>query len=478
MDKKIYSGRSKIICNRILLAILFVLTGLSAGNWKPFNLAHKRTIRDLDQALTRYYKPDEPGAVVLVYKDNEVLYRQAFGMADLQLGCRLKPEMSFKIGSMTKQFTAVAVMMLLEQGKLKLDDSIFDYLDDFPRKEYPVTIEQLLTHTSGIEDFIDYTNIRNDCDVDCLIEGFKDAPLLSPPGSQFKYSNPGYVLLGKIIEKVSGSTYQEYMASMIFNPLGMMNTFCGDKSTIINGLVKGYRKDGEVYINAPYMSMTHPYSAGCLVTNVDDLVIWHKALLEERLIKKESLRKCFTSYNLYGGEKAGYGYGWFINQFKGRYNISHGGGVFGFVCHGMYLPEENLYVAILSNRINPAAVPGTQGIAEMIAAIAIGEPMEIVDKISAGVAEEQLTAFTGKYYSFSDGAVNRERYRLIMVEDGKVFLGVNAVKRVEILPASATEFFVQGVPGSIEFQINATGQVERFTQKRANGEVRIWVKED
>ncbi|MBL7113281.1 MAG: beta-lactamase family protein [Bacteroidales bacterium] len=479
MKKKILIKQSNFYNNRniLILSILLLTVSLCASNWNPFNLARYRMVRDIDNTMSQYYKPNEPGAVALVCIDNEVVYRKAFGMADLQLDCHLEPEMLFKIGSMTKQFTAVAIMLLVEDGNLKLDDSIYDYLPEFPQKSYPITIEHLLTHTSGIKDFIDYKNIRNDCNVDCLIDGFKDEPLLFVPGSQMKYSNPGYVLLGKIIESVSGNSYQEFMTSRIFTPLGMNNTFCGDNSKIINGLASGYRKNDELYINAPYMSMTHPYSAGCLISNVDDLVMWYKALIEGRLISKEYLRKCFTPYTLNDGNKSDYGYGWYVNKFKEKYNIFHGGGVFGFVVHGMYLPQENAYIVLLSNRINPTAVPGTQGIAEMIAAIAIGDPMEIIDKNDFHISGDQLIKYAGKYYSYTNGTVNRQRYRLIMVENEKIYLGLNTAKRIEIKPSSTTEFFVKGVPGSIEFQIDGTGQVERFIQKRANGEVWTWIKE-
>ncbi len=315
----------------------------------------------IDVLMKKYYKVEEPGATIIVMKNDSIIFRKAYGMADMQMSIPLQPEKVFKIGSTTKQFTAVAIMLLVEQNKISLDDSIIMYLPDSPADWSAITIRHLLTHTSGIDDYIDYDNIRNDLDVAEVISSLRDQKLLFNPGEKWKYSNPNYILLGKIIEITSGKSYAQFLNDNFFEPLDMKSTNLGNNSRITPGLVSGYRKIKNQYINAPYMSMTQPWSAGGLVSSVDDLAKWFHALINEQVISRESLKQCFTPYHLNNGKSAEYGFGWFVNKFKGRYNVSHGGGVFGFVNHTMYLPQEGVFVALLSNRIVPEAVPGTQG---------------------------------------------------------------------------------------------------------------------
>jgi CubicO group peptidase (beta-lactamase class C family) len=430
----------------------------------------------IDRLLAKYYQMNEPGAAVIVIKNESVVFRKAYGMADLQLSVRLQPEMVFKLGSTTKQFTAVAIMLLVEQGKLALDDPLTKFLPDFPFPGNRITIRQLLTHTSGLDDYIAYDRIRDDLTVDELILCFRDRELVAEPGEQWQYSNPGYVLLGKIIEVVSGQSYAEFLQEHLFQPLKMHNTFYGENHRIIPGLVTGYRKHENSYQNAPYMSMTHPYAAGALLSNVDDLARWHTGLVRGKLLRRKSLHQCFAAQHLSNGEVIDYGLGWFINTFKGRKNINHGGGVFGFVNHTMYLPEEEVYVALLSNRINPRAVPGTQGITEMVAALAIGDPVEIKEytPISLGVTE--LQKYAGVYQLDSGNGKDSGNIRQIIVEEQRIFFGLYQERRIEIFPASPTVFFIPGVAGSFTFAFDRDSSVTHFTQQRGNGTEQTWVK--
>lgn len=426
----------------------------------------------IDQLLQKYYLPSEPGAAVIVMKQGKILYRKGFGLADMQLKIPIKPNMVFKLGSMSKQFTAIAIMMLIEQGKLTLETKINEVLQDYPSLNRGIAVRHLLSHTSGMDDHIDWASIREDLSLDELINTFKDKPLIALPGEKYKYSNPGYVLLGAIIEKISGQTYEDFVTENIFKPLSMNDTHYGSNANIIPNLVRGYRKRENKYFNAPYMSMTHPYAAGSLLSNVDDLVKWNIALFTGKIVKRESLVKCFTPTKLNKEESTGYGFGWYIGEFKGRKNISHGGGVYGFVNHAMMLPDEGLYVAVLSNRIIPVAVPGTSGITEMIASIIIGDPINIKERIAISLRQDELKKLSGTFHSESKGI------RKIMLEDERIYFGLNKNRRFEIFPETETVFFIKGAPGSIIFNFDDAGNVTHFVIDKGGDDKTIFEKYD
>jgi CubicO group peptidase (beta-lactamase class C family) len=389
----------------------------------------------------------------------------------MQLKVPIRPEMVFKIGSMSKQFTAIAIMLLIEQRKLSLETRINNILPEYPSFNKEITVKHLLSHTSGMNDYIDWAKIREDLSLNELINSFKDKPLIASPGEKYRYSNPGYVLLGAIIEKVSGQTYEDFITENVINPLNLNNTYYGSNSKIIPNLVRGYRKRDDKFINAPYMSMTHPYAAGSLLSNVDDLVKWNIALFTGKITNRESLDQCFTSNRINNGELTGYGFGWYVGDFKGRKNLSHGGGVYGFVSHAMMLPDEGVYVAVLSNRIIPDAVPGTSGIAEMIASIIIGEPINIMERIAISLEQDKLNILSGTFYSESKGI------RKIMVEDNHIYFGLNKERRLEIYPETETVFFIKGAPGSIIFNFDDKGNVTHFVIDKGSDDKTLYKKQ-
>ncbi len=469
-------------CIRILMVIsIFCMVSLGdlaiarsvISNVISLEQESNQNITDqIDQLLQRYYLPNEPGAAVIVMKQGRILYRKGFGLADMQLEVSIKPEMVFKLGSMSKQFTAIAIMMLIEQDKLTLETLFNEILPDYPSSGRGISVKHLLSHTSGINDHIEWARIREDLTLNELINSFKDKPLIASPGEKYRYSNPGYVLLGAIIEKISGQTYEDFVTENIFKPLNLNNTYYGSNAKIIRNLVHGYRKRENKFYNAPYMSMTHPYAAGSLLSNVDDLVKWNIALFTGKIVKKESLIKCFTSTKLNNGKSAGYGFGWFISEFKGRKNVSHGGGVYGFVNHGMMLPDEGIYVTVLSNRIIPAAVPGTSGITEMIASIIIGDPINVKERIAISLKQDKLNKLSGTFHSESKGV------RKIMLEDNRIYFGLNKNRRLEIFSETETVFFIKGAPGSIIFNFDDKGNVTHFVIDKGHDDKIIYKKQD
>jgi CubicO group peptidase (beta-lactamase class C family) len=213
-----------------------------------------------------------PGTVIYLSRGDKVLYKKAFGKASIELDVDMKVDNVFRLGSISKQFTACAILKLMEQGKLSLSDDISKYIPDFPQKNETISIETLLTHTSGV---INYTGLsrfteevkRKDLSPKQLIDLFKDEPLEFKPGTDYKYSNSGYVLLGYIIEKLTGKTYSEYIDEIIFKPLEMKNSYYDSPAKLIVGRVPGYVQRNGQYRNADFLSMTLPYAAGSLVSN-------------------------------------------------------------------------------------------------------------------------------------------------------------------------------------------------------------------
>ena len=287
--------------NKSVLYLLIFLLAVSCSFGQD-----KQIEKKLDFLLTKQFNSAEPGCEVLVSKHGQVIYKKAFGSADLELNVPLKPDMVFNLASITKQFTAVAILQLVEQGKISLQDSLQKFIPDFPSKGYTITIENLLTHTSGIRDYmqINYPNLymeRWDFSPEQLIDSFKNYSLEFEPGTKFSYSNSGYYLLGYIIQKVSGERYQSYIEDNLLKPLGLTHTYFDSANIIIPNRVNGYRKDGAIFKNADYWSPTIEYAAGGLISNVGDLFKWHQGLYSYKILKKETLEKAFTSYHLKDG---------------------------------------------------------------------------------------------------------------------------------------------------------------------------------
>jgi D-alanyl-D-alanine carboxypeptidase len=269
--------------------------------------------REIDTLLRQTYQPDEPGAAVIVVGDGSVILRGGYGMANLELGVAIEPDMVFRLGSVTKQFTAVVILMLLEEGKLRLDDDITRFLPDYPTHGHRLTVEHLLTHTSGVKEHLDMPEwqrlVHTDVTLSELIDVFKDQPMTFAPGAQWEYCNSGYLLLGAIIEHVTGETYEDVLQRRIFRPLGMDQTSYDHTDRIVPGRVPGYELGATGFQNASYLSLSHPHAAGAIMSSVDDLALWDAALSTERLLKRETLQHAWTSARLNDGTATGYGFG-------------------------------------------------------------------------------------------------------------------------------------------------------------------------
>jgi CubicO group peptidase (beta-lactamase class C family) len=325
-----------------------------------FNLAFaqqkddKQLFANFDKLLSEQYKTNEPGATALVAKKGQIVYKKAFGMANLEYNIPMQVDNVFRIGSITKQFTAVAILQLMEQGKLNLQDSINKFIPDYPTHGHKITIEHLLTHTSGIQNYTAKKDFGEKMALNLtpteLIAYFKNEPMEFAPGTKWNYSNSGYYLLGYIVEKVSGKTYPQYVEENFFKPLGMTKSSSDNDSKIIKNRAGAYYEvDSTGFINTHYLNINLVNWVGSIQSTVNDLFKWHQAVHAYKLVKKESLNKALTKYKLTDGKETPYGYGWFLEDIQGSTSIAHGGILPGFLTYSIYLPKEDVFVAIFSN---------------------------------------------------------------------------------------------------------------------------------
>jgi D-alanyl-D-alanine carboxypeptidase len=286
------------------------------------------------------------------------------------------PHTVFRLGSISKQFTATATLLLEEAGKLAVEDSITTCLPDYPTHGQTITIEHLLRHTSGIANYTGLpwfeANQRRDVSLDELIDVFKNEPLDFVPGTKWDYSNSGYILLGAIIEKVTGLSYEQFLQERIFGPLGMGHSGYDHTDRIVPGRAAGYQIGAGGLENAAYLSMTLPHAAGALISSVEDLAIWNEALADGKVLRPETLARAWTSGTLNNGDIHGYGYGWMMFSYEGHRAVEHAGGIHGFVTDAIYFPGDRVYVAVLANLMAAEAAPDRTAL--RIAGLVIGAP--------------------------------------------------------------------------------------------------------
>jgi CubicO group peptidase (beta-lactamase class C family) len=300
-----------------------------------------------------------PGLALAIVGDGKTIKSRGYGLANIELDVPVKPETIFQTGSVGKQFTATAVMMLVEDGKLRLDDPIGKYLSGAPATWKNITVRNLLTHTSGIHDYeteslkkkgAAFINLRNDYTEDELFKKFSGLPLDFPPGSKWNYSNSGYVILGILIHKVTGQFYGDVLQERIFRPLGMTYTRIISEADIIRNRAAGYRLVNGEMKNQEWVSpMLNTTADGALYTNIVDMARWDAALYTEKLLKKGSLDQMWTAVCLNDGKTADYGLGWDVTSVNGHRLIEHGGAWQGFTTQISRYVDDKFTVIVLTN---------------------------------------------------------------------------------------------------------------------------------
>jgi CubicO group peptidase (beta-lactamase class C family) len=421
----------------------------------------KQLTERFDKMLSEQFKPHEPGATALVARKGEIIYKKAFGMANLELNVPMQTEHVFKIASLTKQFTAVAILQLMEQGKLDLQDEITRFIPDYPTQGFKITIEHLLTHTSGIQSYSSVKDtakrMAGDLTPKEMIDFFKDLPLRFAPGTQWEYSNSGYFLLGYIIETITGKTYGEFLEEKIFKPLGMTNSLYASDTKLVGNRVDGYTQGEKGFVNAPHVSMTHPYAAGAIQSTVRDLFTWNRGVHSYKLIKKESLKKALRRHTLTDGRQTSYGFGWRFGFIQDSPSIWHGGMINGFITMAIFLPEEDVFVAVFSN----CDCNSPEDITARLAALAIGRPYEYK---AIPVADAYLSGYAGVYEN------KKGQQRIISVSDQKLYSQLGRGPRSSINAYEHDKFFSDGdAMVTLEFTRNNKDEVENLVMKSREG---------
>lgn len=314
----------------------------------------------IEKIVCHYCKGDGPGMSLLVGKNGRILYENGFGLADLETGRHITPDTAFIIASVTKQFTAMAVMMLKQKGLLSYDEPISRFFPYFPPYKDKVTVRHLMTHTSGIREYFSegfvlkipetFKKISRQAVIDAVREL---GPLEFEPGTRFSYCNSGYVMLGAIIEMVSGMTFADFLKDNIFKPCGMTSTTAIiSPQQKIEKLASGYRIcDDGTYVKTPYDMAAIGWADGNISSTAEDLFKWHNMLYTNELISRDTLNEAFTPYILKDGNSTGYGFGWFIGRRKGIKEIWHTGGTIGYTSKFSRFVDGDIAVIMLTNQM-------------------------------------------------------------------------------------------------------------------------------
>jgi len=334
------------------------------------------------------------GLAVAVARGDKLLVAKGYGFADLEHKTPVTADTVFRIGSITKQFTAVAILQLAERGQLQLSDDVRKYVPEFPAKQKPITLEHLLTHTSGI---FNYTSVKDWVEVgkkpmtrQQLLAMFADKPLEFDPGTRWEYSNSNYYLLGMVIEAVTKRPYADVIRDQLLVPAGMRASgYCNDA---MPHHAQGYSLKGNAPKPAQPLDLAHPFAAGSLCATAPDMVAWQRALDTGKLLKPDSLERMRANAKLADGKPTGYGYGLFIGELSGHQRIGHGGGINGFTSMLARYPGDDLTIVVLAN----AEVDTPDKLEQRIARLELGLPEPSV-KTDQVVAAAERARYVGTY---------------------------------------------------------------------------------
>ena len=394
----------------ISLAVLLALLGGTAQAAQPATPAAMAAYAEqlLDaQKIAR----DGPGVTVLVARGDQLLYKGARGMANIELGVPMQPDQLLRIGSVTKQFAAAALLKQIDEGRAKLDDPLSKYLPDYPNGG-SITLLQLLNHSSGIKSYTGISGymgnpIKRDLSTAELVKEFKDQPVDFAPGEKWAYNNSGYVLVGAVVEAIAGKPWHQGIDELLLKPAQITSVHYESGDQLFKGMASGYTLNGRREVApARLLSMTQPHAAGALIANTEGLWRWNQALHGGRLLSPATYQRMVTPEG--AAKPQNYGLGIGTGTVRGQTLLSHGGGIFGFSSLLSYLPQSRTTVVILRNSDGPGLAMDT--VSRKLAAFAIGEPF--AEPTPVAVPAEQLKAAEGVY------ALDGKQTRTLRVKDG------------------------------------------------------------
>jgi CubicO group peptidase (beta-lactamase class C family) len=414
---------------RIAPAVFLFAVCLHGSACKAQDAARPDTAR-MEEIVQSYVTGKQFMGTVLVAQGDKILLDKGYGYANLEWQIPDAPEAKFRLGSITKQFTAASILLLEERGKLNTDDLVKKYMPDAPAAWDKITIYNVLTHTSGIPSFTDFPDYRSTeatpTTPEKLVARFRDKPLDFQPGEKWKYSNSGYVLLGYLIEKISGKSYQDFVQENIFKPLAMSDSGYDSNTAIIPHRAYGYSPGPNGPHNAGYIDMSIPFSAGSLYSTTHDLLLWEQGLFGGKVLSAASLKKMTTPF------KENYACGLMVRTVNGHPVIEHGGGIEGFNTQLSYYPDDKLTVVVLAN-LNGGA-PGD--IASKLAAVAHGEKVVLaLERKEITVSPSTLATYVGTYELTPDFSI------VVTLEDGHLMTQATNQPKFPLLPSRQQNSF-------------------------------------
>jgi len=400
----------------------------------------------MDQIVQSYVTAKTFRGTVLVARGGEILFSTGYGMANLEWDIPNSASTKFRLGSVTKQFTAAAILLLEERGKLKVEDPVKKYMPDAPAAWDKITIFHLLTHTSGIPNFTSFPDYGQtepfSTTPEKLVARFRDKPLEFESGEKWNYSNSGYVLLGYLIEKIAAQPYEAFLKENIFTPLGMKDSGYDSNSEIIHHRASGYAPGKNGPVNAGFVHMSIPFSAGSLYSTTEDLLRWEQGLFGGKVLSAASLQKMITPF------KSDYAMGLSVHTVGGHTVIDHGGGIEGFNTHLAYYPEDKLTVAVLGN-LNGAA-PGD--IAGKLGAFAYGQQLQLTsERKQITLPAAKLAGYVGTYELAPKTNI------MIRLDGDQLTAQLSGQPKFPLFAQSETLFFLKVVDAQLEFGRDANG---------------------
>lgn len=433
-------------------AILFLLVSAS---WAQDDIAR------MEQVVNSYVDAKQFMGSVLVARDGKVVLSKGYGSANLEWDVPNSPAARFRLGSITKQFTAACILLLEERGKLKVEDPVKKYMPDAPAAWDKVTIFNLLTHTSGIPSFTGFPDYHSTEAIpttpEQLVARFRDKPLEFQPGEKWNYSNSGYVLLGYLIEKISQQSYRQFVQENIFNPLGMKDSGYDSNTEIILHRASGYEPTAQGAANAGYIDMSIPFSAGALYSTTEDLLRWEQGLMGGKLLSVASLEKMTTPF------KNDYAFGLAVQAANGHKVIEHNGGIEGFNTALAYYPEDKLTVVVLANLNGQAP----DSIASNLAALAHGEKVVLPsERKEITVSPAILEKYVGTYQLTPNFDI------VVTLENGQLMTQATGQGKLPMFAESETKFFLKVVDAEVEFFKNGKGEVTHLILHQGGQEMK------
>ncbi len=450
--------KTAFFCTLLTVAAQLPLTQTATGQATP---------QQLNAVAAAYAKAGQLSGTVLVADHGKIVFSKGYGLANREWNQPNAADTKFRLGSLTKQFTAMLVMQLVEKGKLRLDAHVSDYLPDYPKATGDkITLHQLLTHTAGVPS---YTSQASYATASLLpttpaafVGTFSGMPLDFEPGTSWKYSNSGYFLLGAIIEKVTGKPYEQVLGEQILKPLGMQNSGFDLAENILPHRAAGYDRTPEGLFNTTYVDMSVPYAAGALYSTVGDLYKWDQALYSTQLLSEAGKARMFKT------DRKHYAYGWLnMKMAVGTDSVgvlAHSGHVNGFGTYLLRVPQDHQLVVVLDNE-------GGQHVQELsldLLRVLHRKPTkgpqaslkpttaQVVSATPVALDAATLAGYVGKY------ALNPTFAIAITAENGRLYAQATGQQRFDLVATGANRFALQGVPAELEFVKNAGGATDKL----------------